>query len=216
MTTDDHDVLGRAAADLEVAVRSAVGALTPLSAADWSVPAGELSWDCWETIEHLADGLFAYALQLGPVRPPLDHFVQLGWRRSRPDAPPLAISVDREAGPAALVEVVEAAGAVLTAMVRTAAPTVRAFHAYGVSDPEGFAAMGVVEALVHTEDVVRGLGVEWAPPTGPCARALARLFPEVAVGADPWATLRWATGRADLPEQPGRRAFDRWHSAPLG
>ncbi|MDH6143003.1 hypothetical protein P3T35_005031 [Kitasatospora sp. GP30] len=216
--TDDHDVLSRAAADLEAAVRTAVGALAPVSAADWSVPAAELSWDCWETIEHLADGLFAYALQLGPARPPLDDFVQLSWRRERPGSPTLAISVDREAGPAALLEAVEAAGAVLTAMVRTAAPTTRAFHAYGVSDPEGFAAMGVVETLVHADDVARGLGVEWAPPADPCARALARLFPEVEVGDDPWATLRWATGRAELPGRPGqgRREFERWHSAPLG
>jgi hypothetical protein len=208
-------VLGGAAADLEISVRSVVAALGSAVAADWSVPAGELSWSCWEAFEHLADGLLAYALQLGPSRTPLDHFVQLGWRRERPDAPPLAISVDRAAGAEALLEAVEAAGAVLGAMVRTAAPDTRAFHAYGVSDPEGFAAMGVVETLVHADDVARGLGVEWAPPAAPCVRALARLFPEVPVDGDPWATLRWATGRAELPGFAGRRVFEGWHSAPL-
>ncbi|GAA1949520.1 hypothetical protein GCM10009738_23710 [Kitasatospora viridis] len=199
-------------------MHSAVTALEPAAGADWTVLAGGLEWDCWETMEHMADALFGYALQLGPSKPPLDHWVHLAWQRDRPAAPPSAFRVEREAGAGALLEAVEAAGAVLVAMVRTVAPDVRAFHSYGVSDPAGFAAMGIVEALVHVDDVARGLGIEWAPPAGPCARALARLFPEVEVEVadDPWVALRWATGRGELPGRPGLRQFEQWHSAPLG
>ncbi|MFE9425035.1 hypothetical protein ACFYNO_18900 [Kitasatospora sp. NPDC006697] len=219
--TDDQGLriadqgLRAAAQDLRLAVAAAVAALTPALAADWTVPADGLEWDCWETVEHAADGLLAYALQLGPARPPMDDYVHLAWRRDRPGAPASAIRIDRAAGPAALLEALEAAGAVLAAVVATASPSTRAFHSYGVSDPAGFAAMGVVETLVHGDDAARGLGLDWAPPAEPCARALARLFPEVRVGADPWTALRWATGRAELPGEPGRRVFERWHSAPL-
>ncbi|MDH6118364.1 hypothetical protein ABH930_001364 [Kitasatospora sp. GAS204A] len=217
----NHDLDARlpvTADDVEAAVDLCLETLGGALTADWSVPAGELDWDCWETLEHAADGLWAYAAQVGSRRTPLDRYVALRWHRERPGGPANAVFGQREEGPAALLELSEAGGALLAAVVRTARPQVRAFHSYGVADPEGFAAMGVVETLVHTEDVVRGLGLSWAPPGALCARALARLFPEVAAAAgsddDPWATLLWATGRAELPGRP-RRVFERWHSAPL-
>ncbi|SED69142.1 hypothetical protein SAMN05216533_0296 [Streptomyces sp. Ag109_O5-10] len=202
------------AADVEQAVRTAVATLADALAADWSVRAGDLAWDCWETLEHMADGLFAYAVQLAPARPPLNSFVPLRWQRDRPDGPPNVVFVDRAVGPEGLLQVLEAGCGLLTAMVRTVSPQVRAFHAYGVSDPEGFAAMGVVETLVHTHDVAAGLALPWAPPADLCDRALARLFPEAPRDTDRWPTLLWATGRAELPRHH-RRAFGRWHSAPL-
>lgn len=192
----------------------AVATLANALAADWHVQAGELDWDCWETLEHTADGLFAYAAQLAPARPPLDDFVPLRWQRDRPEGPPNVVFVDRAVGPAGLLQVLETGGGLLAAMVRTVSPQARAFHAYGVSDPEGFAAMGVVETLVHTHDVTAGLALPWAPPADLCDRALARLFPDAPKDTDRWPTLLWATGRAELPTHP-RHAFDRWHSAPL-
>ena len=107
----------------------------------------------------------------------------------------------------------EASGALLVAMVRTTPPQVRAYHSFGVSDPEGFAAMGVVETLVHTYDLAEGLGLAWVPPADLCSRALARLFPEAPGTTDPWLTLLWATGRAELPGYP-RRATWRWSGTP--
>lgn len=202
------------AGDVEAAVRGAVAALAGARGADWSLSAGGLDWDCWETVEHLADGLFGYAVQLAPFRPPLDNFVPLRWQRDRPDGPPNVVFVDRAEGPAGLLQVLAAGCGLLAAMVRTAAPEVRAFHAYGLSDPEGFAAMGVVETLVHTHDVAVGLALPWAPPAELCDRALARLFPDAPADTERWPTLLWATGRAELPGH-GRRVFDRWHSAPL-
>lgn len=204
--------------DVEAAVALSLRTLDGALGADWSVAAGELDWDCWEALEHTADGLWAYAAQIASRRTPLDRYVALRWHRERPGGPANAVFGQREEGPAALLELLEAGGALLAAMVRTADPQVRAFHSYGVADPEGFAAMGVVETLVHTEDLVRGLGLNWAPPGALCERVLARLFPEVAGAAvaagDPWTTLLWATGRAESAERP-RRVFERWHSAPL-
>ena len=90
--------------------------------------------------------------------------------------------------------------------VSAASPERRAWHPNGTSDPEGFAAMGVVEMLVHTYDITRGLGLEWTPPSELSAPVLARLFPGAPPG-NPSGVLLWCTGRAALPNRP---RLDRW------
>ncbi|WP_369213694.1 hypothetical protein [Streptomyces flavofungini] len=195
--------------DVDLAVRLAVGILRDAPSERWGGKAGSLEWDCWETVEHLANYLLYYAVQLGPQSPPLDTHVPFALSQKRPDAPMVFVYAEREAGPAGLVQVLEACGALLVAMVRTTSPQVRAHHAAGVSDPEGFAALGVQETLVHMHDVAEGLGVAWTPPSDLCARVLARLFPDAPGGADPWHTLLWATGRAELP---GRPRLTAWRS----
>jgi hypothetical protein len=201
------------AEDVTTAVRLSVDALATAGDRDWSVRAGSLDWDCWETTEHLADDLFAYAVQLGPRTPPADTEVPFRFAPARPGGPALAVRADRAAGPAGLLQVLEASGALLAAMVHTSAPETRSHHVFGLSDPAGFAAMGVVETLVHTRDVADGLGVDWEPPADLCVRVLARLFPDVTVGTDPWRTLLWATGRAELPDR-ARRTSWRWYAEP--
>ncbi|MFJ7152819.1 hypothetical protein ACIQVT_32280 [Streptomyces sp. NPDC100445] len=201
------------ASDVEHAVRLALTALRGVDGGDWGARAGSLEWDCWETVEHLADDLFSYAVQLGPAQPPSQGEVPLEWRRKRPGGPANAFFADRGAGPAGLLLVLEAAGALLTAIVRTTPPTVRAHHVFGAADPEGFAAMGVVETLVHTHDVTAGLGVDFTPPADLCDRVLARLFPDAPADTDRWTTLLWATGRAELPGRP-RRTEWRWYGTP--
>ncbi|WP_441250709.1 hypothetical protein [Kitasatospora sp. McL0602] len=199
--------------DLQQAVLLAVATLREAPPQAWTAKAGPLEWDCWETVEHLSDDLFAYAVQLGPQTPPLDHNVPYVWERRRPGGPSNAVHADRTAGPAGLLEVLEASGALLVAMTRTAPPQTRAYHPYGNADPEGFAAMGAVETLVHTHDLAQGLGLDWTPPADLCTRALIRLFPDAPPGAAPWPTLLWATGRTDLPGHP-RRTDWRWYGEP--
>ncbi|MGW2342048.1 maleylpyruvate isomerase N-terminal domain-containing protein [Streptomyces sp. NPDC001661] len=199
--------------DVSLAVRLAVDTLREAPAQGWDGKAGSLEWDCWETVQHLANDLLYYSVQLGPQAPPLDTHVPFALHQEQPGGPACFLFAERAAGPAGLVQVLEACGALLVAMVRTTPPEVRAHHASGVSDPEGFAAMGVVETLVHLHDVAEGLGLDWAPPSALCSRALARLFPEAPDGADPWPTLLWATGRADLPGHPRPTAW-RWQSTP--
>ncbi|MFD5300938.1 hypothetical protein ACFWJU_37815 [Streptomyces mutabilis] len=188
--------------DVELAVRLAVGILRDAPLEGWSGKAGSLEWDCWETVEHIANDLLYYAVQLGPQSPPLDTHVPFALSQKRPEGPMVFVYAERDAGPAGLVQVLEACGALLVAMVRTTPPRVRAHHAAGVSDPEGFAALGVRETLVHMHDVAEGLRLAWTPPSALCSRVLARLFPEAPGGADPWLTLLWATGRAELPGHP--------------
>lgn len=199
--------------DLDQAVQLAVALLREASPQDWGCKAGSLEWDCWETVEHLSDDLFSYAVQLGPRTPPLDTDVPFAWERRRPGGPANAVHANRSAGPAGLLQVLEASGALLVAMVRTTPSHIRAHHVFGASDPEGFAAMGIVETLVHTHDLAEGLGLAWTPPAALCSRTLARLFPDAPRNTDPWPTLLWATGRAELPGHARLTAW-RWYGEP--
>ncbi|MFJ8431645.1 maleylpyruvate isomerase N-terminal domain-containing protein [Kitasatospora sp. NPDC094019] len=199
--------------DLAAVLRLATDTLRAAPAdADWSRPAGGVDWDCWSTVEHLADDLLAYAAQLGPEEPPRDRYVPFVTRRPFPGGPNNFVLAERAGGPAALVEVLEAGGGLMVSIARTRGPGVRAFHPWGLADPAGFVAMSLVETLVHLHDVAEGLGLPWEPPAGVCARTLARLFPDVRPdAAGPWPTLLWATGRADLPGRPRRTGW-RWHA----
>lgn len=199
--------------DLDDALQLALTTLREAPPTAWDGKAGTLEWDCWETVEHLSDDLFAYAAQLGPRQPPLDGEVPFIWEPRRPGGPANAIHADRAAGPVGLLQVLEASGALLIAMTRTAPATTRSYHGFGISDPEGFAAMGVVETLVHTDDLAAGLGLKWTPPDDVCARVLHRLFPTAPREMPPWPTLLWATGRGELPGRE-RLASWRWYGEP--
>ncbi|WP_069743209.1 VOC family protein [Streptomyces sp. EN23] len=200
--------------DVTTAVRLAVDVLAKAPADRWEARAGSLEWTCWETAEHLGDDLVSYAVRLGPRTPPMEQNLPFRWTSERPGGHDGLLFVDRSAGPAGLLATVEARGALLASMVRTTPPEVRAYHVYSVSDPEGFAAMGVVETLVHAHDIAEGLGLTWEPPAALCDRALGRLFPDAPAGGDRWAVLLWATGRAELPGHPRRTAW-RWDGRPL-
>ena len=199
--------------DLDEIVQLAVTTLREVPDAAWDGRAGTLEWSCWETVEHTADDLFAYAAQLGPKAQPLTGYVPFVTERRTPGGPGNTIRVDRSAGPAGLLQALEACGGLMIAMARTTPPPVRAFHPDGISDAEGFAAMSIVETAVHTHDLATGLGLPWQPPAGVCARVLARLFPDAPNDTDPWPTLLWATGRAELPGRP-RLTEWRWYGEP--
>lgn len=197
-------------ADLDRAVALALAVLQDVPAEAWRDKAGSLDWDNWVTIEHLGDALFTYAGQLAPRTPPQDHEVPFACSEQFPGAPANTIYADRAAGPAGLLEVVATCAAILFAVLRTTPAHTPALHTYGPTDPEGFTAMGIVETFVHTHDVV---GPSWTPPPDLCTLALARLFPEAPTDTDPWQTLLWATGRAELPGLP-RRADWIWDGSP--
>ncbi|HEV7652540.1 MAG TPA: hypothetical protein VGP26_30660 [Actinophytocola sp.] len=195
-------------ADLETAVRLSLSTLAGAAGADWDVPAGTLTWTCWETAEHLADDLFCYATQLGPRVPPSGGDVPFVFTRRHPDGPRNVIFADRAAGVPGLLQVLDACAGLLSAMASTRAVSVHAHHLFGRSDPPGFAAMGTVETLVHTHDMATGLGLSWTPPADVSDRVLARLFPDAPGDEDRWQVLLWCTGRAELP---GRARLETWH-----
>lgn len=190
--------------DLDAAVSTTVTTLRPATGRDWSVPAGALEWDCWHTAEHLGDTLLSYAAQL--VARPDGRYVRF------------LATADRDASAAEVLEFAETAGRILALTVRGTPAGARAFHPTGRADPEGFAAMGCAEALLHGEDIAHGLGTALDPPRPLCARVVARLFPDVAAelpDVDPWAALRWCAGRIELPGRP-RREHWQWRGAPIG
>jgi hypothetical protein len=193
--------------DLDESVRLAIETLAAAEDSDWDVPAGTLTWTCWETAEHLSDDLFFYAAQISPREPPKDDHVPFAMSRRRPDGPLDSVAADRDSGVPGLLRVVDACAGLLSAVARVRPPSVRAHHVFGRSDPAGFAAMGTVETLVHTHDMATGLGLSWTPPRDICERVLARLFPDAPAGLDPWRTLLWCTGRAELP---GRARLTTW------
>ncbi|MCH7230865.1 hypothetical protein L0U85_08380 [Glycomyces sp. L485] len=201
------------ASDVELAVDLSVYLLRKTELDAWDYRAGSLKWTCWETVEHIADDLFFYAAQMGPRHPPINGPVPFVCEARRGGGPANSIYADRRAGPEGLLQVLETAAALLSSMVRTASPEVRAYHVHGIADPEGFAAMGVAEILVHTHDLAEGLGFEWDPPADLCTRVLARLFPDAPADTEPWPTLLWATGRASLPGRARLKRW-RWQAAP--
>ncbi|WVK81880.1 hypothetical protein KZZ52_49270 [Dactylosporangium sp. AC04546] len=180
----------------------------------WGRPAGTLTWSCWETIEHMADDLFAYAGQVALADPPRETYLPIVWRTMRDDGPSSTIFVEATGGTLGLMRVLEACGTMLAGVVDSAPADRRGWHPYGISDPEGFAAMGVVEVLVHAWDVADTVGRAWKPPADLCQAVLDRLFPGVPSSDDPWQVLLWATGRAELPGHPARADW-RWDGRPL-
>src|SRR3979411_1017037 len=130
------------AADVDSAVQLTIATLREARNLDWDAKAGSLEWTCWEVVEHIADNLFFFAAHLGPRIPSTAQSVPFAWTRQRPGGPGLVLFADRAAGPAGLMQVVDACGALLVAMVRTTPPEVRAYHDVGALDAEGFAAMG--------------------------------------------------------------------------
>uniref|UniRef100_UPI002F917E92 hypothetical protein n=1 Tax=Streptomyces longwoodensis TaxID=68231 RepID=UPI002F917E92 len=94
---------------------------------------------------------------------------------------PAELNVRPTASLAEALRVAKAYGRLLSSVLVTADPTLRAWH-WGPCDPEGFAAMGIAEILLHTHDITRALSVEWLPPAWLSQAAFSRLFPAAPPG----------------------------------
>lgn len=181
------------------AVTHSLAVLRGATDRDWEgTKAGRLDWSCRETAEHIASVLIAYAGQLAG--------------RATTVWVPFEIDMSECEDNTDLLHVIETTGELLAATVRVTPREVRAFHPYPFrwADREGFAAMGVAEVLLHTYDIAEGLALPssaYVPPVELCESVLARLFPHVRPGDDPWTTLLWATGRG---EQAGRAPVTEW------
>lgn len=180
---------------LDQAIASCLEAMAKADSADWSVLAGDLEWDCRATVLHIASDFVGYATQLTAPR-------AHGYA-------PYDLVLEGAPNPTELRNVVRATGGVLSSVVRTTDSTTRSWHPYGVGGPSDFAAMGMVEILVHTEDLSRGLGFSWEPPAELCTRLLDHLFVNAPKGFEPWPTLLWATGRLALGKHSRQQSW-RW------
>jgi hypothetical protein len=189
------------AQDVEEAVAASLAALRSAAGKDWSVPARPTTWSCRFTLEHVAEDLTIYGLQLaaGATEAYL----------------PIETKIEDTADPAEAVEGLSAVCQVFQTLLRVAPEGATGWHPYGVADAGDTAAMGVIELMVHTWDICQGLGVEWAAPQEPSRRVLDRVFLDVdradpaLSGVDSWRTLLWATGRTELPDVSRRDSW-RW------
>jgi hypothetical protein len=184
-------------ADLPGTARASAAALAGYADLDWQqAPAADLQWSCWKTTLHMVDCLYFYACQIVYGNPD-------GYLCTE-------LALDDSASPPRLLDALTAHAELLDRIARSADPDSRAHHSYGVSDPAGFAAMGVVEMLIHTYDVARGLDPEdqWRPPADLSAPVIARLFPHAPTG-DPADVLLYCCGRASLGEMQ-RQPQWRW------
>ena len=184
-------------ADVPAAAKASVSALAGYTDLDWQqMPAAGLQWSCRQTALHMADCLYFYAMQVIYGHP--DDYLCT------------ELALDDSASPPRLLTALTAHAELLHSIARSAGPDQRAHHNYGLSDPAGFAAMGVVETLIHTLDVVRGLNPAdpWRPPAELAAPVIARLFPQAPSG-DPTEVLLYCCGRAPLGEMP-RLAQWQW------
>lgn len=171
---------------------------------DWrSVRAHGLDWSVWDTIVHVNDDLYFYAAQI--VLADVHDYICF------------ELAADAHATPERMLAGLAAQARLLAAAVGVAEPSSRAHHVYGASDAVGFAAMGVVEALVHTYDAVLGLdpGSTWRPPDDLATPVLRRLFPHTPPASADAAgeVLLYMCGRIPLRERP-RQADWRWYGAP--
>ena len=173
--------------------------LTPALDADWSVPAGPLTWTCRETLDHISDALGFYCGQLAT--------------RTASQRPRFRNGDPRATIPA-LFDAIDSGAAMLIAIASGTSPELRAFHRMGASDAEGFLAMGCEEILVHTWDIAQGLGLNVAVPEDLSRAVLHRLFPWAPVDCSPWHAQLWSSDRIELPGKDKIGSWG-WHGAPI-
>jgi hypothetical protein len=179
----------------------------PDDVADYDRDAHGLKWPVWRTLEHVLDDLVVYALQVaGRVQQAYLPLTGAGGEE--------LVHCDRAAGAEGMADSLEACGELFAAAVQARPATSRAYHPYGDADPAGYAALGVLEVVVHGWDVLTALDDEVADlPEDLCAGVVARLFPgsptELGTAQE---VLLWQTGRGELP---GRARLSRWRPSPV-
>ncbi|PWI16359.1 GNAT family N-acetyltransferase [Streptomyces sp. Act143] len=187
---------------VEEAAESCAALLRTVVDEDWeNTDAAGLEWSCRFTATHVASDFLGYAGNLAS--------------RAQTSYVPFDITVDGDekgnyrADNAGLIDVVTTTGALFAATLRTAPRAARAYHPYPFrsANRDGFAAMGIAEALLHTHDIAQGFGVPYEAPAELAEYVLTTIFPGVRPGPAPWPTLLWATGRGELP---GRARVTEW------
>ncbi|MBB6346444.1 hypothetical protein ACWGH8_13905 [Nonomuraea muscovyensis] len=167
---------------------------------EWAaIPVPGMDRNVAQVVAHISECLFWYSTDLVAGDRELDT---------------VEMSVRPGSEPADLVATLATSAALLTRVVDTTPPEARGWHPHGLADASGFAAMACDELLVHTADAGQALGRAFTPSADLAEATLRRLFPWAPSGTDPWTTLLWANGRADLPGHE-RQIGWRWHCAPL-
>ena len=104
-------------ADLPAAAGVSVAALAGYTDLDWQqVPAADLQWSCWQTVLHIVDALYFYAMQIVYGQPD-------GYLCTE-------LTLDDSASPPRLLAALSAHAELLHRIARSADPDLRAHHNY--------------------------------------------------------------------------------------
>jgi hypothetical protein len=170
-------------------LRLATEALGSVADRDWSTTAAGLDWTCRQTVDHLIDCVFSYTLQIAGQAH--GDWLALDELHARSDATP-----------GQLVEALRAVGSALAAVLQTAPDDLSASDGIQELDAAAWVARALHEVLLHTSDVLTGLGVDFEPAPELCEFVLASpgLWAidrdRAARETDPWPALLAGSGRA--------------------
>ena len=196
------DNLVSAGKSVLVVAEDLVQTLTPTVDLNWESQTPDLDWTQSQTAIHTMRAALEYSYQVVGMR--MDSYQ------------PVLFEKKEKATPADYLPMILTAAKVLQKVVKDSDVNDRAWHAYGVSDPIGFAAMGVVEISVHTYDLARGFGIEFLPDHIASEFAIERLFSgttEYPQYKNHGELLLWLAGRIELSGHARRQNW-KWNGTP--
>ena len=179
-----------------------VEVLQPTVNLDWEIKTPDLDWTQSQTAIHTMRACLEYSYQVVGKR--IDTYQ------------PVLFEKKEKATPAEYLPMIATAARVLEKVVKDADPSDRAWHAYGISDAVGFAAMGVVEVSVHTYDLAKGFGIDFVPDNQAAEFAIKRIFSgttEYPAHKSQGELLLWLAGRIEL-SGVARRSGWKWNGVP--
>lgn len=185
--------------DLIRCSEAAVNLLRSGTYRDWTQKTGPIVLTRMRTACHIADCCLAYAGQIAVSQQEgYLPFRTLPSFRSTPDG---------------MLDFVEGSARILAATAERF-PEVVAWHPFGMTDTEGFVAMGCAEVLVHGWDLAFGMELDLQPDRAISSRLMARLAPSFATGDDSWVDLLTFCGR--IPRNRPRPRRWRYDVTPRG
>jgi hypothetical protein len=158
---------------------------------DWSAVAGSLEWNCWQTVDHVIDCVFSYAFQLAS-------------RAQNGFLPFQELHAMPAAQPSELVAGLRGITELLSGLLGSVPSDAEASDGVFTLDVDDWAVRAAYEMLLHTHDVVVGLGARFDPPAPMCAWVIAspKLWmldrAAIATIADPWEALLVGSGRVPI------------------
>ena len=187
--------------DLRAAIVHACEYMQQLDAGQWSGKCQDLTWSRIECAGHILDA-FSYCIvnQSNPATQPL----------------PRVLRVSQGVASNDIVSVLPLWGEVFIQATEVAAKSgSRGAHRWGYPDSEGYLAIGCVEVLLHTYDMLRDTDLkndfEQSLESTTIDKVTVRLFPWTTGETNFWKALLWATGRLQITGKPDMRNRWAWH-----
>lgn len=194
--------------DVQLALEDARRALREVPDDGWSIPADGLEWTCLETMMHILDDLGSYAMLLSGVHGH-EGYTPLREFGLEPGRPVGLFWPEKDGGTRAVLQCLDAVGGLLVAVVASVPIDRVGWHPYGNPDRSALAAMGIVELVLHTRDILAAHDIDYRAPSTVIDRSMDRIFATAVRSADPWNDLLRATGRTEET----RGAKWRWDSS---